>query len=199
MSWEKDRHYWREFWQNAPLERNGSQDAAIIKALDSVVDEVSSFKKPTVIDIGCGDGARLAKLASECPKGVKFIGVDVSEEALNRAQAETPSLQTFLVDDAPKLPGRSVAAIYSVAVCQLVSPPAWVDYMREANRVLRKHGLLVFQFVDATRVPRHVSGPQAWTWGPSEMEQVLKSIGFSVVDIFHAVQDSWAWVIARKT
>ncbi|HWH10214.1 MAG TPA: class I SAM-dependent methyltransferase [Solirubrobacteraceae bacterium] len=51
-----------------------------------------------VLDIGCGDGAFTAALATA---GALPVGADVADEALRRARARNPQLELHLLDDRP--------------------------------------------------------------------------------------------------
>lgn len=103
----------------------------------------------TVLDLGCGPGVLLSLLADLNPD-IEFVGVDLSESMLARAESQNkkrprPNLRfrhgdmTRLID----IPDKSVdAVVSSVALHHLPDFPSLDRCLAEAKRVLRSDGAL---------------------------------------------------------
>ena len=102
------------------------------------------------LDLGCGDGAACGPWLTEHARS--YVGVDISAEAVARAQAA--GLDARQVDDAGTLPFADGA--FTVVVCaevleHLFDPQAAV---LEACRVLRPGGLIVVTVPNAVYIRR---------------------------------------------
>ena len=91
------------------------------------------------LDVGCGDGRAVGVWLSELV--AEWVGVDVSERAVERARAL--GLDARRVDDAAELPFEDDS--FDAAVCldvleHLFTP---LDALREVARVLKPEGALV--------------------------------------------------------
>jgi len=64
--------------------------------MEHLLRTVSSLDVLTVLDVGCGSGENLAALAGV--GGYELTGVDISREALTRAQVRVPSARLFHLD-----------------------------------------------------------------------------------------------------
>lgn len=87
---EYDR-LWRDCWGNmqrlGPVHRHIRED---------LVKRVRSLRVESILDVGCGSGDNLEVLAL---LGVRQLaGVDISDEALNRARHRVPTAQLSLLD-----------------------------------------------------------------------------------------------------
>lgn len=108
-----------------------------------------------VIDVGCGSG-RLAKPLSRYLTG-RYLGIDVVPELVGHARriVGRPDWR-FEVAEGLSIPEVDAAAdlvcFFSVFT-HLLHEQSYV-YLREARRVLRPHGKIVFSFLDFT-VPPH--------------------------------------------
>lgn len=92
-----------------------------------------------VLEIGCGVGAQLGIL-SRFP-GVDLVGVDRSPEQLEEARRRFPHLELHLADaEALPFPGRSFDQVIIFFVLEHVREP--LPILREARRVLKRHGVL---------------------------------------------------------
>lgn len=101
----------------------------------------------TVVDLGCGSGALLLPLAELFPK-LQFIGVDLSENMLNLAKAESTKRQltniSFLRENFSQLTSiatNSIDFVYcSMAIHHLPTVSSLNDTFREVGRVLDPRG-----------------------------------------------------------
>jgi SAM-dependent methyltransferase len=100
---------------------------------------------PLVVDVGCGTGSLVRRLAR---RGAKVIGVDVGEEALRRARAREPVAgERYEQAGAEALPLADGSADMVVFFNSLHHVPgdALDAALAEAARVLRSGGLLYVQ------------------------------------------------------
>jgi SAM-dependent methyltransferase len=129
------------------MERFLSEGARIVRdALDGA--PVAPARNEVALEIGCGLG-RVAKSLAE--RFDRVIGVDISPEMLERARqlVDEPRVELLLGDGA-SLAGvedASVDLVLSFTVLQHIPDPKVIEaYLREAGRVLRPGGVLVFQW-----------------------------------------------------
>jgi len=150
----------------------GIEDPEVVKAYDRVSRTpqfgelrrmfVSELKKHspagTLVDVGCGPGYLIAKIAKEMPN-LKIIGVDVSDEMLAAALRNLDHLGfrervEFRVGDSSKLPFQDGSVDNIVST---VSLHHWADpkaAFLEFYRVLKPGGQLLLE--DFRRDPRRL-------------------------------------------
>lgn len=175
----EDRHWWH-------------------RAKRDLVAEVLATAGATgpVLDIGCGTGAVLARLAAEGHHPV--FGTDLSPVALDAARRRGPSVVRA---EAERVPFRAAAAgvVVSLDVIEHLDDDAAA--LREYRRVLRPGGLVVIA------VPAY-----AWAWSDhdvslghrrryrrSRLRAVAEAAGFDVVALshFHSWLTPVAYVVRR--
>jgi trans-aconitate methyltransferase len=85
------------------------------------------FRRPRVLDIGCGHG-RLADFLREAPLR-DYLGIDLSREAIRRARARHGARLTFAVADFNNWvpPGRYEAIIFSESLNYAAQPAATLE------------------------------------------------------------------------
>ena len=88
-TWERDDYYKKA--KEASLESS-------YPGLQLIKEEVGKAEK--VLEVGCGEGTKLAKLTSEKNKA---FGVDISKKAIKLAEKQYPNIQ-FRIADAENLP-----------------------------------------------------------------------------------------------
>lgn len=141
------------------------------------------FKSPTVLDIGCGHG-RLVELL-EAFSFKTYLGIDLSPEAIKRAELRKKRNTTFHVADFDKWnpPGRFGVIIFCESLNYAKHPAsALLRYARalERNGAIivslyrhRNHGRIwkniegYFRTVDATTVTNH----KGQTWDIKLLQQ----------------------------
>jgi len=96
-----------------------------------------------VVDIGCGSG-RISLLLQKV--GVNVIGFDINPVALASFQRRSTAVP-LLMGDAEHLPFRDGKVDCLVAIQSLLYF-GHCRFLQECNRVLRKGGLLIFQFLN---------------------------------------------------
>lgn len=118
-----------------------------------------------VLDVACGAGLVALPLAED---GFRVKGVDLAEGAIEAARRRTPPVAdaTFAVADAYALDEADGAydAVLLLDMLEHVDRPA--DVLREAARVLRPGGLVVFHTFNRT--------PAAWALAIHGMKVVAR-------------------------
>lgn len=100
-------------------------------------------KGDRVLDLGCGNG-RYYELFKN--KEIDYIGIDNSERLISIAQRKYPMI-SFQVADALKLPfpDNCFDKICSMAVLHHIPSKEFrSEFLKEAKRVLKKDGILIF-------------------------------------------------------
>lgn len=98
-----------------------------------------------VLDVGCGSGHALVTLARHFPRS-RFTGIDLSEQAIDRGQAEAGDLPnlTFRVQDASSLDEiGTYDVIFTFDAVHDQADPARV--LRHIHRALKPDGLYLMQ------------------------------------------------------
>jgi ubiquinone/menaquinone biosynthesis C-methylase UbiE len=112
-----------------------------------LLEYVSLSPQAQILDLGCGTGRFLDRLASEFPK-LQGIGLDLSEEMLHRAKLRNrfPDRLQFQQGEASQLPcaDQSFDAVFNTFSFLHYPEPQRV--FREVHRVLRPQGQ--FYWVD---------------------------------------------------
>jgi S-adenosylmethionine-diacylgycerolhomoserine-N-methlytransferase len=134
---------------------------------DRLIAELDAHPGATVLEMGCGTGRNLAKVAKRWP-GVALHGLDLSSEMLKSAGATLRGQATLALGDAtdfsaPALFGRSQfdRVILSYALSMI---PDWQAAMTQAAGVLAPGGSLhVVDFGDLAGLPAPLrAGLRAW-------------------------------------
>jgi SAM-dependent methyltransferase len=150
--WQAEkRHYERleRDWQDSvgqalldqPHETPGSA-LVFCRQADRLIDRLDLTRPATLVEIGCGNGHFLRRLAARAGRGWNLIGVDVSRAVWSLPKHGLSGVQA----DGEQLPFRDASAahvVYDGALHHLIDYPA---ALREAARVLAPGGsLLVFE------------------------------------------------------
>lgn len=104
----------------------------------------------SVIDLGCGSG-RLAKHLGLQFSNLEYLGIDIVQELLDYATAQSPKNYRFVLNHDLKLPAADasadIVAIFSV-ITHLLHQESYL-YLEESRRVLRPGGRIVFSFLES--------------------------------------------------
>ncbi len=160
-----------------------------------------------VLDVGCGGGAALKKLAERLPE-TKFFGCDVSplaieaSEELNRENTENGRMK-FTVCGVSNLPFEDETFDTVFSVESLYFWPNPKEDLKEVLRVLRSGGrfMTVLEMVGGNLSQRHLTIAEhleMFCPTPKELENLFKDSGFSVEKILYEPENSWLCGIGRK-
>ena len=136
----------REFDRIAPnwdSMRREESVAPFASALASVEGPVSD-----ALDLGTGTGAGATQILARFPEA-RVVGVDLSDEMLERARANVPAAE-FRRADASALP-------FGDASFDLVTHANMIPFFDELGRVLRPGGTALFSFSIGADTPIYVS------------------------------------------
>ena len=146
-------------------------------------------KKWTVLDIGCGGGANLARMLDLCPQGI-IHGMDVSEESVafaRRLNRKALDRRCFIT------PGRAEELLYDADTFDMVTAFEtiyfWTDPEKafaEVYRVLKPGGqfMICCEAGDPadTRWTRRIEGMVIHP--VREIKNMLSQTGFSHINIY---------------
>jgi ubiquinone/menaquinone biosynthesis C-methylase UbiE len=147
---------------------------------DLLVDDLDLPEDGFLVDVGCGIG-RLAAQLKHLPD-LRYLGVDVVKDLLAEARRRTQRPDwRFERLAAPVLPAPDASAdmVCAFSVFTHVGEPVITAYLREAWRVLKPGGTLVFTFLDPA-VPdhqRHLRPSSLRHWLAAQVAP--RNVGFS--------------------
>jgi SAM-dependent methyltransferase len=98
----------------------------------------------TILELGCGTGNDTARMAGE---GYSVTAVDVSAEAIGRAQARFGSMARFIVADITKrlpFPDGGFDAVMSNVAMHMFPDGVTRELFAQVGRLVRAGGLFVF-------------------------------------------------------
>ncbi len=136
-----------------------------------------------ILDIGCGNGYTIAKLASEFES--EFIGIDLSEPMISCAKEITVNLNLkgkaeFRTGNILDLDIDSNSFDVVITERLLINLPTWDDQqkaIRKIHSILKNNGL--FLMMDATRQ------------GVDRLNEIRKKVGMEPIP--HSTKQNW-WI-----
>lgn len=191
----------RMYWTFAGLTNpysaaiSGQKDRSTFYPLGNY--ELELFKKLGVIDknfrtleIGCGPG-RIQWALSRSNLNLDVQGTDFSKSMIRLARKNVPSAH-FSPGDGKNLnqyQNNFFDLVYSFVVFQHVDEDIFHGYIREAKRVLKPNGWLVFQIQSSEGMDGY-ERPRGHPWllrhyTREEINDILKRAGFSSIRIFN--------------
>ncbi|XP_077865104.1 LOW QUALITY PROTEIN: S-adenosylmethionine-dependent methyltransferase Rv2258c-like [Saccoglossus kowalevskii] len=166
-----------------------------------------------VVDIGCGDGFVVCRMAEAFPTS-EFHGVDISEEAIISARNEAATLGltnvTFHTHTAARLPAYWSELFDYVIACDTIHDQAYPDVvLSEIRRILKPNGYFSMMDIMAeSKITDNMSNPIApmlymtslmscmplslyfengaglgTMWGKDKALGMLKSAGFQCITV----------------
>jgi SAM-dependent methyltransferase len=129
------RELYEDVWRDVPADL---PPFAFARRRDFLLSHVRAGER--VLDLGCGEGAFCAQLASA---GIEPVGAEVAESAVARARERHPGLRFELVPAHGPLPFADAAfdAVWASEVIEHVADTA--RWLSEVRRVLRPGGSLL--------------------------------------------------------
>lgn len=164
-----------------------------------LLSQVKPFPGAAVLDVGCGTGTMLRKIADTCT--INGYGIDMEESMIAEARKKCPEM-TIQVSKCESTPfdDQSFDAITACMAYHHFSDPK--GFAREASRILKLGGYL---YIADPRLPAIIRKPlngvfklfrvAAYVGTPKEIEDSFREYGF-ISDGF--VVDGYAQVVKLK-
>jgi SAM-dependent methyltransferase len=203
---EQTRTVQREFWNSEATNRWVTEQARIDRLFAAVTDAALAAAAPkpgeSVLDIGCGTGTTVLRLAEAVGPGGTVLGVDISEQQLALARrrlqaAGVPQAQVVLDDAATRdfPPATFDLAFTRFGVMFFADPVAAFSNIRRAMKPGGRLALAVFRpgpenpwTTASVAAIRHLVTPPAppgpeepgqFSWGdPARVKRILGGAGF---------------------
>jgi SAM-dependent methyltransferase len=143
---------------------------------------------PTALELGVGPGGIAGPMSR---RGMRIVGIDLSPEALQRAQEYCRQDQVALLRGsgfALPFPNESFSLVYASQVLHLFENDGRLRLMREARRVLRPGARFVFDMKNALSHPLRywtssVDRRQRNFPTTDEIRTLLERAGFASVEL----------------
>jgi ubiquinone/menaquinone biosynthesis C-methylase UbiE len=178
------------------------------KLTDWGLEHVSIGTSDTVLDVGCGGGLTVSKLAAIATEG-KIYGVDISEESVAASRRTNKQwIQKGRVDireaSVSHLPFSDVMFDLVTAVETI---PFWPDLaadMREVLRVLKPGGKFIFileAFKDGkldNRFQKVTALVHAYFLSVQEYRELLLKVGYADAQTFEQNEKGWMCEVGTK-
>ena len=169
---------------------------------DLLAEHLSRKQAIDALDIGCGVGT-LHPLVRGMFR--RLCGVDVSAASLTQARQKNLDVE-YQVYDGALLPYGDDSFDLATAICVMhhVSPGGWLDFLREARRVVRPGGLVCIiehnPFNPLTRlaVARCEFDDDAVLLRASQTQRLLIDAGLHSIDTRYFLLLPWATPITRR-
>ena len=204
---EAERAYWDASasgdarWELFSVPGIDGWEAGINACLAQIIPALTpAFRREgTILDLGCGIGRLTLPLAEAFPE-CSFVGVDISPRMVAAARAEAKERRVrnarFMVGNGRTLPRTlpRLSGAFSVLTFQHLPSEAQEGYIRAIAGKLEPGGVVRLQFV-TSEVDHFLShGVRATT-----VEGWCRDAGLAVPMVdFGNVDESWAWITARK-
>lgn len=120
-----------------------TRDFSFVHQYGSSLMDLIDGEGMTVLDLGCGNGALTAELAS---RGHDAEGVDASGELLRTARANHPELRFEQADAVSLQMGRQYDVVFSNAVFHWIDREKQPDMLAHVFNTLKPGGQFVFEF-----------------------------------------------------
>jgi cyclopropane fatty-acyl-phospholipid synthase-like methyltransferase len=137
-----------------------------------------------VLEIGCGIGRLLVPLADKY-SNCNFYAIDISDEMINLAPKRDNIRYQELADN--------LDLVYSMLVFQHIEHQEKINYIKLAYEKLKVGGNLFFQFVIGEE-----NSPYSYQTSKSEIDNILKEIGFKNLIFTNHMHPQWMFVRSTK-
>jgi SAM-dependent methyltransferase len=101
-----------------------------------------------VIDLGCGCGRLAVRLSKQFGRGISYLGTDVVPELLDYARERSDPSYRFALTEGLNIPAEDNSVDFVSAFSLFTHLPLYetLTYLREAHRVLKPYGTIIFSF-----------------------------------------------------
>ena len=157
-----------------------------------------------ILDVGCGGGKTLGKLARMAPQG-KVFGIDYSADMVDFSNEVN---KTLITQNRVEIIEESVEKMsfkdnFFDLVTAFETYYFWTDFpaaMKEIKRVLKPGGklLLVNELLYGLTSPKIIEDTHVRLFPLEEIQNVLMSVGFIDVQAFIKAKTAWNTILAQK-
>lgn len=194
----------RNWWDNealaderyATLRWGGDGSAeAVEPTIEAILTNLAPFimEESTVVEIGCGPGRILHRLARQHPTS-QFVGFDISESMIGLGVDDRPSnVMTKLVGGDGAIEPVEADLIYSVEVFQHIEPAVKQAYLESIAANLKANGLAVIQYVTDAEHDGWMAQPET----EQAMTKMARNAGLKVkrTKVQFQIHDEWRWMV----
>jgi ubiquinone/menaquinone biosynthesis C-methylase UbiE len=119
---------------------------------EALLHEIMPLEGKRILDVGCGNGSTVLKIAKQVSPGGKAVGIDFSKEGIAEAKKKAVELglgkvTEFRVADAEKLPFKDSYFDVVISECVVCLTPNKQKVLAEKTRVLKPGGKIVMHDV----------------------------------------------------
>lgn len=177
IDWPKTQDEFEEFWSENEAMKNYFE-ASRLKFYNEVLQFIPrSYKK--ILDIGCGNGYFLSKIAERDKNhGGNMIGVDYAESGFENGRKLLPETQ-FVKSVAEKMPFSDEEFDVIIMMETLEHLERWKEALDEAYRILSKGGCFIVTAPDGNidKWAGHTN-----FWNEKEFRKNLSAYGLSLLE-----------------
>lgn len=172
--WPKTNTDYEEFWASKEA-MDFYFEPSRLKFYDEILENIDTPQQGKILDIGCGNGFFLKKIADKNPQfsQANFFGVDYAESGLQVGRELLPQA-TLQKADAAQLPFPAANFSLVIMMETFEHLENWQGALIEAWRVLAKAGTLVITIPDGA-LDKWVGHTNFWT--EAEFKQILQTYG----------------------
>jgi len=129
---------------------------------EALLNEILPLEGKRVLDVGCGNGETVLKIAKEVGPNGKAVGIDFSPEGIANAkkkaiESKLDKVTEFRVADAEKLPFEDNYFDAVISECVVCLTPNKQKALNEKARVLKPGGKIVMHdVISRARMPESV-------------------------------------------
>jgi len=161
-----------------------------------------------ILDVGCGGGKTVSRLAQKAPRG-KVFGIDYSADMVEYSKKVNKKL---IAENRVEIVEGSVDKMdFSDDFFDLVTAietyyfwPSFSDALKEIKRVLKPDGklLIVNEMVKDgvydIKCAKTIKKAQVRLLSLEETKNIMQSVGFADVQLFTKVKSPWNAILAQK-
>ena len=156
-----------KIWQSKGTCCSPSESPKVIRLSEQTVheallNEIMPLEGKRVLDVGCGNGETVLKIAKEVGPNGKAVGIDFSPEGIANAKKKAiesglDKVTEFRVADAEKLPFEDNYFDAAISECVVCLTPNKQKALNEKARVLKPGGKIVMHdVISKARMPENV-------------------------------------------